>query len=82
MVKNTPFNLGEHFNSFIDEKVEQGRYDSASDVVRTGLRLLEEHEAKLTALGAALDEGEAGGPAAPFDFEAFIAEKRKYRRER
>ena len=82
MVKNTSFDLGEHFNSFIAEKVDRGRYDSASDVVRAGLRLLEEHEAKLTALGAALDEGEASGPAGRFDFEAFIAGKREHRRQR
>jgi len=82
MGKNTSFSLGEHFSSFIDEKVEQGRYGSASDVVRAGLRLLEEQEARLTALRAALDEGETSGPAVPFDFEAFIAGKRKRRRKR
>jgi len=77
MGKNTSFSLGEHFSNFIDEKVEQGRYGSASDVVRAGLRLLEEQEAKLAALRAAIDEGDASGPATPFDFEAFIARKRK-----
>ena len=80
MGKNTSFSLGDHFTSFIDEKVEQGRYGSASDVVRAGLRLLEEEEAKLTALRAAIDEGDASGPATPFDFDAFIARKRKQRR--
>ncbi|SEP35919.1 antitoxin ParD1/3/4 [Rhodospirillales bacterium URHD0017] len=82
MGKNTSFSLGEHFSNFIDEKVEQGRYGSASDVVRAGLRLLEEQEAKLTALRDALDEGESSGPATPFDFEAFIAKKQKKRRKR
>ena len=82
MGKNTSFSLGEHFSSFIDEKVEEGRYGSASDVVRAGLRLLEEQEAKLTALRTALDEGEASGDAGPFDFQAFIASKRRPRRKR
>lgn len=82
MARNTSFSLGEHFSSFIDKKVEQGRYGSASDVVRAGLRLLEEEEAKLEALRAALDEGEASGDAGPFDFKAFIASKRKQRRKR
>jgi antitoxin ParD1/3/4 len=44
--------------------------------MRAALRLLEEREAKLTALRAALIEGEESGPSTPFDFEAFIARKR------
>ena len=46
MSKNTSFSLGEHFSSFVEAQVGQGRYSSASDVVRAGLRLLEEQEAK------------------------------------
>jgi antitoxin ParD1/3/4 len=80
MGKHTSFSLGGHFSSFIDEKLEEGRYASASDVVRAGLRLLEEQEAKLTALRAALDEGEASGDAGSFDFKGFIAKQRKRRR--
>jgi antitoxin ParD1/3/4 len=74
--KNTSFSLGEHFNNFVETQVGQGRYSSASDVVRAGLRLLEEKEAKLAALRAALIEGEQSGPSTPFDFEAFIVRKR------
>lgn len=77
MNKNTSISLGEHFTGFIAGQVEEGRYGSASDVIRAGLRLLEEREAKLTALRAALIEGENSGPSTPFDFEAFIARKRK-----
>ncbi len=76
MSKNTSISLGDHFAEFIDTQVARGRYASASDVVRAGLRLLEEHEAGLDALRAALMEGEESGPSAPFDFEAFIAAKR------
>lgn len=76
MGRNTSVTLGEHFSSFISDQVQAGRYGSASDVVRAGLRLLEEHEAKVKALEAALVAGEESGPPRPFDFEAFKARKR------
>jgi antitoxin ParD1/3/4 len=77
MNKNTSVSVGDHFADFIDEQVTQGRYASASEVVRAGLRLLEEREASLQVLRSALIEGERSGVSQPFDFEAFIAEKRK-----
>lgn len=76
MARNTSISLGDHFASFIDTQVQGGRYGSASDVVRAGLRLLEEHEGKVRALEAALIAGEESGPPAEFDFEAFKARKR------
>lgn len=76
MSKNTSFSLGDHFTGFIEEKVAEGRYGSASDVVRAGLRLLEEQESKLEAIRAALVEGEQSGASTPFDFEEFMARKR------
>jgi antitoxin ParD1/3/4 len=79
MSKNTSFSIGEHFSEFVEEQVREGRYSSASDVVRAALRLLEEQETKLAALRAALIEGEQSGPSTPFDFEAFIDRKRAAR---
>jgi len=76
MGRVTSFSLGEHFAKFVEAQVSEGRYDNASDVMRAALRLLEEREARLNALRAALVEGEASGPSTPFDFEAFIARKR------
>jgi len=76
MAKNTSVSLGTHFEGFINGRLQTGRYNSASDVVRAGLRLLEEHETKLEALRSALIEGEKSGPSAPFDFEDFIARKK------
>jgi antitoxin ParD1/3/4 len=57
--KNTSITLGEHFDSFITAQLESGRYASTSEVVRAGLRLLEEEETKLSMLRKMLDEGEA-----------------------
>lgn len=74
--RSTSISLGDHFAGFIDNQVQTGRYGSVSDVVRAGLRLLEEHEAKVKALEAALIEGEESGEPEPFDNEAFKAEMR------
>jgi antitoxin ParD1/3/4 len=76
MPRNTSLSLGDHFAQFIDEQVARGRYGSASDVVRAGLRLLEEHEVKLEALRIALVEGENSGEPEPLDLEEFVQTKR------
>ena len=74
--------VGDYFAEFIERQVAQGRYGSASDVVAAGLRLLEEHEAKLEALRAALIEGEQSGVSTPFDFDEFIERKGLERAQR
>lgn len=76
MARNTSVTIGEHFTSFISDQVKAGRYGSASDVVRAGLRLLEEHEANVRALQEALIAGEQSGAPRAFDFDAFKAGKR------
>jgi len=71
--RNTSVALGDHFQNFASQLVEEGRYGSVSEAVRAGLRLLEEHEARVTALLRAIEEGEASGyPDDPFDFDAFL----------
>jgi antitoxin ParD1/3/4 len=50
--------LGDHFEKFVTDQVAHGRYNNESEVVRAGLRLLEEHELKLKELRAAIDEGD------------------------
>jgi antitoxin ParD1/3/4 len=81
MARNTSVSLGEHFSGFIEETVKEGRYGSASEVVRAGLRLLEEEAAKLKRLKELIAEGEASGPAREWDWPArraeWIAEYRK-----
>jgi len=71
--RNTSINLGEHFDDFISRQVESGRYGSASELVRAGLRLLEEHENKLTMLRQALIDGENSGRA-DYSLKGLIAE--------
>ena len=75
-MKNTSVSLGDYFTNFIDAQVQTCRYGSASDVVRAGLRLLEEHDIKLKALQGALVAGEESGAPAPFDSESFLVRMR------
>ena len=77
MSQNTSISLGEHFVEFVSEQVTSGRYATTSDVVRSGLRLLEEREAKLAALRQALISGEQSGQAKPFDFNSFVTSQKK-----
>lgn len=76
MAQNASISLDDHFAAFLAREVETGRYRSASEVVRAGLRLLEDHETKMAALRQSLVAGEESGPAEDFDFDAFIASKR------
>lgn len=77
MAKNTSMSLGDHFAGFIEAQVRNGRYGSASDVVRAGLRLLEEHEVKIQALKDALIAGETSGTPRRFDRDDFQARMRR-----
>lgn len=76
MSRNTSVSLGDHFAEFVDAQVQSGRYGSASDVVRAGLRLLESHETQMRALQEALKAGEESGAPKPFDSEAFLVRMR------
>ena len=76
MSKNTSVTLGDHFGAFVERQVTGGRYGSASEVIRAGLRLLEDHEARTHVLREALLAGEESGVSTPFDFDAIIARKR------
>ncbi|MBB3777468.1 antitoxin ParD1/3/4 [Xanthomonas arboricola] len=73
MARNTSVSLGDHFDEFIASQVESGRYSSASEVVRAGLRLLETSEGKLEMLRNALAAGERSGRA-KYSYESLVAE--------
>jgi len=77
MSKNTSISLGEHFDSFISAQLRSGRFSSTSEVVRAGLRLLEDSETKLTALREHLAIGEEQancGEFADYSLNGLIAE--------
>jgi antitoxin ParD1/3/4 len=61
--------IGEHFEQFIKSQIQQGRYASASEVIRDGLRALEDREkcraAKLDALRSDIQQGINSGPGRP-----------------
>ncbi|OWV28958.1 type II toxin-antitoxin system ParD family antitoxin [Halomonas campaniensis] len=73
MQKNTSITLGQHFDAFIAEQLKNGRYSSTSEVVRAGLRLLEESETRLTTLRKLLKEGEDSG-FEDYSYGSFIRE--------
>lgn len=73
MPKNTSVTLGAHYEKFISQQVGQGRFGSASETIRAGLRLLEERETKLSLLRQALIEGEESGTA-DYSLESLLSE--------
>lgn len=73
MAKNTSITLGDHFDDFIASQIQTGRYGSASEVIRSALRLLETQETKLNTLRQLLVAGEESGEA-EYDLENLISE--------
>lgn len=72
MSKNTSITLGNHFEDFVQSRISAGRYKNASEVIRAGLRLLEEEENKVVALKQAIQEGIDSGIVEDFDPEQFL----------
>ncbi len=67
MGKNTSISLGNHFESFVESSISKGRFNNVSEVIRAGLRLLEEEESRLSVLKTAIQEGIDSGIAENFD---------------
>lgn len=81
MSKNTSISLGNYFDEFIHRRISEGRYKNVSEVVRAGLRLLEEEETKAQALKNALEEGINSGPALDFDSKKHLASLKANKRQ-
>ncbi|WP_316825169.1 type II toxin-antitoxin system ParD family antitoxin [Pedobacter miscanthi] len=81
MGRNTSMALGDHFENFVDERISEGRFKNASEVIRAGLRLLEDEENKIKILREALQVGLDSGMVKDFDpkkhLEMLKAKKRK-----
>ena len=77
MAKNTSILLGDYFESFISKEISSGRFSSASEVVRTALRLLELEEQKIKIFREEIEFGEKSGMVSNFDSEAHLANLQK-----
>ena len=67
MAKNTSVTLGDHFEQLIEKSIRSGRYASASEVIRAGLRMVDEREQKIALLKEAIEAGENSGYVKDFD---------------
>ena len=81
MGRNTSVSLGNYFEDVVENRISEGRYKNISEIIRAGLRLLEEEEGKITLLKSALQEGIDSGIAKDFNpkkhLEKLKAIKRK-----
>ena len=72
MNKNTSITLGNYFDQFVQKRINEGRFKNVSEVIRAGLRLLEEEETRANALKMAIEEGIDSGIAHEFDSEKHL----------
>ncbi|TSJ48097.1 type II toxin-antitoxin system ParD family antitoxin [Fluviicola chungangensis] len=71
-MKNTSVSLGNYFDEFVSQQISAGRYKNVSEVIRAGLRLLENEESKLIALKSAIQEGLNSPRVENFDFDEHL----------
>lgn len=80
MGKNTSVSLGLHYEAFIDDRITNGRYQNTSEVIRAGLRLLEEEENRFMLLRQAIQEGFNSGIDVSFDPKKHLEELKTKKR--
>lgn len=74
MGRNTSVSLGDYFENFVDSRVSEGRFKNASEVIRAGLRLLEEEENKRIVLKKNIEDGINSGIAKNFNAKKHLQE--------
>lgn len=80
-MKNTSISLGNYFENFVSGQISVGRYKNVSEVVRAGLRLLEEEENKVVALKQAIQKGLESPRVEDFDFDAYLTKLKSSEQE-
>ena len=80
-MKNTSISLGNYFDQFVQTQVSAGRYKNVSEVIRAGLRLLENEESKVLAIKNAIQEGINSGIAHDFDPDKHLQELKAKRKK-
>jgi antitoxin ParD1/3/4 len=81
MGRNTSISLGDHFENFVDSRIAKGRFKNASEVIRAGLRLLEEEETKVIALKNAIEVGIQSGVAKNFNAKKHLEKLKSAKRK-
>tara|TARA_B100000745_G_C19990728_1_gene335898 strand:+ start:130 stop:381 length:252 start_codon:yes stop_codon:yes gene_type:complete len=81
MSKNTSISLGDYFDQFIQTQISAGRYKNVSEIIRAGLRLLENEESKVIALKNAIQEGMNSPKIENFDFDEHLAKLKSEKRK-
>ena len=80
-MKNTSISLGNYFDQFVNKQVTAGRFKNVSEVIRAGLRLLENEETRVNALKSALQEGLNSNNVENFDFDTNLAKLKSEKRK-
>ena len=80
-MKNTSISLGSYFDQFVQSQLSTGRYKNVSEVIRAGLRLLENEESKVIALKNAIQEGLNSPRVENFDFDKNLKELKSEKRK-